>query len=177
MSALKDVQHGEIRRIIGNACASKATLAINAGSAATIKTTGTTNYTIDGIWYAKAALSAQAIDITHDCFGNAVGGANLSEYTQPAGKTVYYLVCLNAAGTVAIVQGNYSGQSLAFPDLSKVLTGTGEIPKEPSGYTAIGMFKVVTAGVATFNPGSTALDATDVTVTYYDVARLPATAP
>jgi hypothetical protein len=178
MSALKDIQNGELRKALGNFCLSKITLAINAAAAATVKSTGAINYAIDGVQYTKAALAAQSIAITHDCFGNAVGGNNLSEYTQPAGVTAYYLVCLNAAGTVAVVQGNYNGQALAFPnDLSKVLTGDGSIPKEPDGYVAVGMFKVATANAATFDPATTALDAADVTVTYYDLARIPATAP
>lgn len=177
MSALKDIQNGDIRRAVGNFCMSKITLAINLGGAATVKSTGATIYVIDGIAYTKAALAAQAITVTHDCFGNAVGAPNLSAYVQPAGTTAYLLLCLNAAGTLAVVQGSYLGQSLAFPDLSKVLTGTGAIGVEPAGYTAIGLIKVVTAGAATFTPGTTALDAANVTATYYDLTDVPSVAP
>ena len=52
-----------LKDVLGNVCFSKATLAINAASAATIKTTGTTTYTVGGAFYTKAALSAQSIAI------------------------------------------------------------------------------------------------------------------
>ena len=50
-----------LKDVLGNVCFSKATLAINAGGAATIKTTGTTTFTVGGIFYTKGALSAQSI--------------------------------------------------------------------------------------------------------------------
>lgn len=177
MSALRDVSNGIIRKALGNSCLSKITLAINAAGAATVKNTGTITYTIDGIFYTKAALAAQALTVTHDCFGNPVGGQNLSKYVQPVLTTAYYLICLNAAGTVAVVQGNYAGQSLAFPDLQRIVTGTGDIPQEPAGYTAVGMLKVALAGAATFDPATTLLDAANVTVTYYDLEFVPSANP
>ena len=95
---------------------------------------------------------------------------------QPVLTTAYYVIALDAAGTVAVVQGSYAGQAITFAnDLSKVLIGTGAIPDEPAGYTAIGVIKVALAGAATFTPGTTALDAANVTATYFDVAILPAT--
>jgi hypothetical protein len=177
MSALSNLQNGEIRKALGNHCLSKITLAINAGGAATVKSTGAILFAIDGVVYTHAALSNDAITVTHDCFGHPVGGNNLPAYVQPVTKTAFYLLCLNAAGTLAVCQGSYVGQSLAYPDLQRILTGTGGIPAEPEGYTAIGMLKVALANAATFNPATTALDATDVTVTYYDLTRVPATAP
>ena len=175
MSSLSKVRDAELRRLLGNQCLSKVTLAINAGSAATIKTTGATIFSIDGVLYTKAALLAQSFAVTHNACGEAVGGDQPPAYVQPVLTTVFYLVCLNAAGTVAIVQGSYEGQSIAYPnDLSKVLTGKGGRPKEPEGYTAIGVVKIALAGAATFTPGTTALDAANVTATYYDVSRLPA---
>jgi hypothetical protein len=178
MSALKDIQNGDLRKALGNYCLSKITLAISAGGAATVKSTGAILYVIDGVAYTASALAAQSLAVTHDCFGNAVGGNNPSEYTQPVLTTAYYLICINAAGTVAVVQGSYAGQSIAYPnDRSKILVGTGGIPAEPAGYTAIGMFKVALAAAATFDPATTALDAANVTVTYYDLTRVPAVAP
>lgn len=180
MSALSSIQNGDLRKALGNYCESKIALAISGGSgAATLANTGTINYVIDGVKKTKSALSTQSFAATHDFRGLAVSSTNgIAEYTQPAGTTVYYLVCLNAAGTVAIVQGTYSGQSISVngqPGL--VLTGNGAIPAEPDGYTAIGMVKVVTAGAATFNPATTNFDATNVTSTFYDLDRVPSVAP
>ena len=174
MSSLAQASDAAIRKLFGFFCLTKIVLAINAASAATIKNTGSIIYAVDGVLYTKAALSAQSIAPTHNCFGETVGGNQPAAYVQPANTTVFYVVSLNAAGTVAISQGSYAGQSMAYPnDLSKVLTGQGGLPVEPDGYTAIGVIKVVT-GATTFNPGTTNLDAANVTATYYDVSRLPA---
>ncbi len=174
MSSLLNAADAALRRLLGSFCLTKVALEINAGGAATIKTTGTTTYAIDGVLYSKAALSAQSFAVTHNAFGETVGGNQPAAYVQPANQTVFYVVSLNAAGAVAISQGSFAGQSIAYPsDLSKVLTGQGGLPAEPEGYTAIGVVKVVT-GATTFTPGTTALDAANVTATYYDVSRLPA---
>jgi hypothetical protein len=175
MSSIKNVLSADVRKALLDRCYTKGVLAINAGSAATVKTTNALVFSIDGVMYTKAALAAQAITVTHGAYGELVA-AGPAKYTQPVLTTVYYLVCLNAAGTVAVVQGSYAGQIQTFAnDLSKVFTGTGAIPDEPAGYTAIGAFKVALANAATFNPATTALDATDVTVTYYDLSVVPAT--
>lgn len=178
MSALKEVSNSSIRTVLGNSSIVKGVLAINAGGAATVKTTNALTFTIDGIQYTKAALAAQVITVTHDCFGQLVGGNNLPAYVQPTGQTAYYLLCVNAAGAIAVVQGSYAGQVQSYAnDLSKVLTGNGGLPIEPAGYTAFGLLKVATAGGATFTPGTTLLDAANVTVTYFDLEYVPSVAP
>lgn len=173
MSSLTSIVSGDLRNLLGNMCYTKGTLAINAGGAATIKTTGAVTYTVDGQFYLKT-LTAQAITITHDAFGAPVA-TGYAKYIQPVGTVVYYVVSVNAAGTVAISQGTYAGQPLPAPnDKSKVWTGTGAIPMEPAGYTPIGAFKVSPTVAATFDPGTTLLDAANVAVVYADTAILPA---
>jgi hypothetical protein len=175
MSNLAQVNDLGLRRALGDRCYSYATLAINAGGAATIKTTGATSYSVDGIMYTKAALSAQAITVTHNLLGNAVaGGVGPAAYVQPASTTVIYLVALNAAGTVAIVQGGYNGLAITTPS-GIVRTSRGEAPEVPLGYTPIGYMKVA-LGATTFTPGTTLLDAANVTVTYGNLSVLPASA-
>ena len=175
MSSISQIVSAEVRKVLANRCLTKATLAINAGSAATIRTTGATIYSVEGVLYSKAALSAQSIAPTHDCFGNLVA-AGIAAYVQPVLTTVFYVVSVNAAGTVAVSQGSYSGQTQVFPgDLSKIYTGTGAMPVEPAGYTAIGVIKVAPTVAATFTPGTTALDATNVNATYFDIDILPTT--
>lgn len=175
MSRISTLASDSLRKVLGNRCHTKATLAINAGGAATIKTTGATIYSIGGVLYTKAALSAQSLAVTHRLDGTPVTTAEPA-YVQPAGTTVIYVVALNAAGTVAVVQGSYKGQAVTFkPDLTKIWTGNGDIPEEPSGYTAIGAVKVTTAPATTFTPGTTVLDAAGITATYFDVSVLPET--
>ena len=173
MSSLNNIVSAEVRAALANRCHTKATLAINAGGAATVKTTGATTYSVDGVLYSKAALSAQSIAVTHDCFGNPVA-SGVAAYVQPTSTTVYYVISVNAAGTVAVSQGSYAGQTQTFAnDLSKIYTGTGAMPVEPAGYTAIGVIKVAPTSAATFTPGTTLLDAANVNATYYDVGILP----
>lgn len=173
MSNLNQTNDAALRKLLGNVCMSKATLAINAGGAATVRTTGTTSFLIGGLYYTKAALAAQSMAVTHDEKGRPVA-EGIAAYVQPINTTVIYVIAVNAAGTVAVVQGSYAGQVQNYPrDLSRVETGAGGVPQEPDGYTAIGAIKMTTNGVATFTPGTTALDAAGLTVTYHDVAILP----
>lgn len=81
---------------VGNQCFSKATLAINAASAATFKTTGTTTYTVNGIFYTKAALSAQAF--------TAPTGFTLPT-TVAASANQQFVVCLDSSGNVTTYWG------------------------------------------------------------------------
>lgn len=178
MSALADISNGIIRKALGNVALTKGVLAINAATAATVKTTNAISYALNGVLYSKAALAAQSIAVTHDAWGAPVSAAAFPAYVLPAGKTMYLLLSLNAAGTVAVSQGTYDGQAVAHgTDLSKVLVGNGAIPQEPEGYTAFGLIKVTTAGAATFTPGTTALDAANVTASYFDLLYVPAVAP
>jgi hypothetical protein len=175
MSSLSNIQSAAVSKVLSNFCSSRIALAINAGGAATVKNTGAIIYAIDGVLHTKAALAAQSIAVTHGFEGKLVA-AGPAAYVQPAGTTVLYVLALNAGGDVAVVQGTYLGQTITYPaDLTKIVTGNGLIPTEPDGYTAVGVIKVATANAATFTPGTTALDAADVTATYYNVAVLPIT--
>lgn len=144
MATLKDSFSEAVRELVGYVCLSACTLAINAASAATFKTTGTTVYTNDGKFKSKAALAAQAFTAGHT--GLAIG------------QTGYYVVALDGSGNVATVEG------------------IGYLPDVANGYTAIGIIKVVSTSAA-FVPGTTALDAAGLTVTYTDVSVLPSVAP
>jgi hypothetical protein len=172
MSSLSEIQSAVVAKVLGNRCQGKAVLAINAASAATVKTTNAITYTVNGVALTKTALAAQSMVPTHDAYGDPVAVGILA-YVQPASTTVYYVISLNAAGTVAISQGSYAGQTQVYPtNLSKTAIGNGVVPVEPTGYTGVGIVKVVT-GATTFTPGTTALDAALVTATYFDVDVLP----
>lgn len=173
MSDLSKITDQDTANALGNMCLSKITLAINAGGAATVRSTGAISYTVGGVYSTKAALSAQAITVTHRFDGKPVTAADTA-YVQPINTTVVYVLALNAAGTVAVVQGTFAGQQVTYgSDLSKIVTAGGGVPQLPAGHTAIGAIKVATDGVATFTAGTTALDAAGLTVTYFDLALLP----
>ena len=169
MARLSDIQALAVQNLLGNQSVGKATLAINAAAAATVKTTAAYSYSVGGVWYTKAALAAQSIAPTHTIHGTVVGGA----YVQPVSTTVYYTIALNAAGAVAVVQGSFAGQNLALLNIGTSFVGDGFVPDVPAGYTPVGVIKVVTNGATTFTPGTTALDAAGLTVSYFDIAFLP----
>lgn len=175
MSRVSDLTNAAVAALIAfcnvTPAAAAVNLAINAASAATLKTNAALQYVNNGVIKYKAALAAQSIVPT-------VGLA----YVQPINTTAYFTLGLTAAGAVVVVQGSYAGQTLNL-DPSKGLgnaqagtswTGDGSIPDLPAGVTPIGVLKIVTNGVATFTPGTTALDAAGVTASYFDVAVLPA---
>lgn len=173
MARLNQLADASLQAAIGDRVVSAPVLAINAGGAATVRTTNAIAFTTGGVFRSRAALAAQSIAITHRHDGAPVSSLDPA-YVQPTGTTVFYVLAVNSAGTVAVVQGSYLNQSITYgSDLSKVLVGDGDIPEVPSGYVPFGVMKVVTAGGATFTPGTTALDAANVTVTYYDVSVLP----
>jgi hypothetical protein len=79
--------------------------------------------------------------------------------------TCLYLMCIDAAGDVTSVQG----EEVLTADLTAG-TKTLPIPEPTAGTCPFGMVKVATASTATFTPGTTALDAANITETYYDLA-------
>lgn len=152
--------------------------AMNAGGAATLKTTqspaSSLHTVINGVPKLKANLSAQALTALAALQKPVTGRDTF--YIQPVSTTVYYVIVVNGAGTVYVIQGTYSGQNLLPYGLG---LGDGSIPDIAVGesYAPIGAFKVVTASTATFTPGTTALDAAGVTTTYCSLNRIPNALP
>jgi hypothetical protein len=171
---LSQIQNNVIRRLLANVCLSKATLAINGAGAATIKTTGTTTYTVDGVLLSKAALAAQAL--VADVTGVQRNLTGLDAfYVQPINSTVYYIVVLDSAGNVKTIQGTYAGYVGPGPN---PILGDGNLPENiGDSFTPIGIIKVVTNGATTFTPATTLLDAAGLTVTYVDVCMCPGANP
>lgn len=169
---LIDIQSAAVRELLGTYSVGTPVLAINAGGAATFKTTQSPAASFLGVFNGSPALIANAAaraltalaalqnPITHqDTF-----------YVQPAGKTVYYLVVANAAGTMYTIQGTYDGQVLAQ---DRGPRGDGSMPRisVAGTYVPVGYIKVVT-GSATFTPATTLLDAANITFTFADLNKL-----
>lgn len=144
----------------GTYCMSKAGLAIGDGAKtgialASVVGTGT-DFCIDGILYNKS--------------DSATNVALTAAAVQPVLTKCIYLVCINSSGTISTVKGvaqltadlTAGTKVLQWPDLSTDLC-------------AIGAVKIQCASTATFTAGTTALDATNVTATYYDLFSIPAT--
>lgn len=145
----------------GNFCFSKAALAIGDGAktgVAIASTVGTgIDYCIDGILYNKA---------------DAATNLPLSAATVQAVLTkCLYLIVIDGDGAVTSVKGD----SVLTADLTagtKVL----KWPACPASKAPIGAVKMTLASTATFTAGTTALDASNCTATYYNLHSVP-TAP
>jgi hypothetical protein len=173
---LSQVQNQILRSLMAYVCLTKATLAINGAGAATIKTTGSTTYTSDGVLLTKAALAAQVL--TPDATVQTRVSGQAGYYVQPVSSTVYYVVGLDAAGNVRVIQGLYAGYVGPGPNpvIGDAANNSG-VPEDIGTYTPIGIIKVVTNGATTFTPATTLLDAAGLTVTYTDVCLLPSANP
>lgn len=145
----------------GTFCMSKAGLAIGDGAKTGISlasTVGTgTDYCIDGILYNKAD-SATNVPLT-------------AAAVQAVLTKCLYLICIDSSGTISSVKGT----AVLAADLT---AGNAVLkwPEVPANKCAIGAVKIALASTATFTAGTTALDATNVTATYYDLFSVP-TAP
>jgi len=130
-------------------------LAIGNGSKLGVATVVATTFSIDGIAKSRAAA---ATDLP---FTAATAQGLLTK--------CLYLVCTNIGGTITTVKGT----AVLTADLvagTKVL----QWPTATDGTCVIGAVKIATASTANFTPGTTALDAADVTATYYDLCSVPA---
>lgn len=106
MAKLSDATTEAERELTGYCNFTAGGLTINAASAATFKSAAAYSYLNDGIFKAKAALSAQAFTP-----GHAV---------QPFSTVAYYVVALDAAGAVSTTQGFG-----VVPDVASELTPIG----------------------------------------------------
>lgn len=162
------------QRLVGNMCHARVAAVIGATTTA-VTTTGTGFYTIDGVARAVSALTNQALSAlaaadlpTAQANWLQPSGLGGAFYVQPANTTAYYVIGLNAAGTVKVVQGLYQGQQVQYPGGLTVI-GDGTVPDVPDGFIPITVMKIVSGG-STFTPGTTALTGI---ATFTDVTVLP----
>ena len=151
---------------LGNICKTDAGLAIGTNTG-TIKTTATLTFTVNGVFYAKSAtdnisIAYTAPDDTYNTVDNGsfTGGTN--------GSTRLYGCFINSAGTVSVVPG---------PIVDSVALAAGtvalEFPPAQKDKACFGAIKVALTAGTSFVPGTTGLDASGVTETYYDLAHVP----
>jgi len=138
----------------GNLCLGKAGLTI-ASTSTKIKIAAAIDYAINGILYSKA--------ITDNISMTAAAA-------QAVSTSCLYLVCIDKAGTVSTVKGE--------EELTADVTGGKAVltwPQPPSNdVVVIGAVRIDTSSSVTFIAGTTALDATGITDTYYDLFAIPA---
>jgi len=170
---LSDISAMALRALLGTNCPTKVTLAINAGAALTVKTTGASNFIIDGLFYTKAALSAQVLTALAAAQQKVNGQSGF--IIQPISTTAYYLITQDAAGVVNCIQSSFLGVTWYTADSNLPQVGTGQLPDAPSTLCPIGYIKVVTNGATTFTAATDALDKAGCTFTFQDLQYLPGT--
>lgn len=173
MAKLNDLNHEAGRELIGARSTNKAGLAIGTVKSG-IDTANTLQYCINGIAYTKAAVTSTAL---------VAAPGSRSFVVIPAGKTCYIVMCINAAGTIYAVQGEYTGQLFVSqtnaPTVDAYCSRVGvlNVPDTPNDLAPFGLIKVVNGSGSDFTIGTTLFDAASITTTFTDLHVMPATNP
>ncbi len=152
---LQGIGHVNTRHLMGNKALSSGTLAIHGTNAENVKTSATITFTIKGIFYSKSA--AAEIDLS------TLSGLPTTALAD--GKTQIFGLELNSSGTVSVVYGEQV-------DTADIAAGDAEVNwpvASDDDHTIFGAIKVVNASGSDFTLGATALSATGVTDTYYNL--------
>jgi len=163
-------------RLLGNCIQGRAATVIGATASAITSTVAVVSV-IDGITRAVAAFTNQALtalapaDLASSLANWLQPWGKAGFYVQPANTTVYYVVVVNAAGAIRVVQGTWNGQILTDPS-GYTVTGVGDVPDIPDGVVPLAILKVASGG-STFTPGTTALTGL---VTIFETSVLPSVA-
>jgi len=148
-------------------------LALNSGALAagtntgTIKTTAAIAYTIDGVFKSKATTDNISIAVSGPS-GVYSDPGNGSFTGQTGGSTRIYGLFLDAAGAVSVVPG-------AIANTAKLAAGTESLqwPAAQRNKACFGALRIAVTAGTTFIPGTTALDASGVTGTFYNLSSVP----
>jgi hypothetical protein len=175
MSKLGDVNFKALRNLIGTRFHSRSLVNCQNGTATYDTVTepdAIMRFDIDGAQFTNADVTNKAL-VTLAGLQNPITGRD-TYYSQPVSTTVYYVLCVSAAGTFYAIQGTYSGQVISRPDGRNQL-GDGSIPDIVlEGYAPFAVIKVVNGVTAVWIPGTTNWDATNVTSSACPISVLPA---
>jgi len=162
MFSLKDVKYEGMRNLLGNKSLSAGGLAIHGTNKENVLTAAIVTFTITCVFYTKAATAE--VDLSALAVLEEDGDADTIDALS-AGYTRVFLLVMNAAGTMKIVQGTDVANG-----------GSAYSPACPDGHAPFGAIKVVNGSGSAFTLGTTALDAADITSTFKDLSHVPATA-
>lgn len=135
--------------------------ALAIGSTPTGFSTGAAiNYLNLGQFYSKAATATQAFVIEPN---SGLSYTNRSAFVSiPSGQACTFAVLLDSAGSFTVVQGDLVDQGQLAP-----------VAQVPGRKNIVGAIKVVNAAATAFVPGTTALNAANVTTTYFNLGVHP----
>lgn len=146
------------RLMLGTRALSYGNLAIDANSE-NVQTGNAVEFCIDGVLYSKAAVAE--IDISGLDVIDEQGAASAMTAQATATDRIY-LLALDASGNIHVIQG----QAVA----------TGEdcyCPGCPADHAPFGAVKVANATGSNFTFGTTGLDTSGITDTYFNLSVVP----
>jgi hypothetical protein len=149
----------------GNLCFTSGGL-VNGTNAGTIQTGSTITYTIDGEFKSKSATNNVSIAYTGPAvYGDAGNGAFTG---QTGGSTRLYGVYLDGAGNFSVLPG-------AIANTARLAAGSDSLQFPPTqrNRACCGVVRVAVTANTTFVPGTTALNASGVTVSYLNLSAIP----
>jgi hypothetical protein len=161
-TSLNDLDHADARLLMGNRAYSKAGLADHATAHEDVLTTAAAVYSIGGVMYSKAAVAQ--IDLSALAVLDETGTAK-PLVAQAAGATRIYLLALDSAGAIAIIQAT---------GLTASSSGN-QCPGCPPNYAPFGAIKIANNTASAFTLGTTSKTTANITATYYDLSCAPAT--
>lgn len=138
-------------------------------TAGTIKTTVTMPYTIDGVFFSKAITDNIAAAVTVPAVMSNGYAVNGSFTGQIGGSTRLYGLYIDGAGNVTLAPGPVvNSAELAGGNAALMFPGNIRMR------AAFGVMRVAVTAGNTFVPGTTALAAAGVTVTFLNLMAFPA---
>lgn len=169
MNTLRDIPQAALRELLGNRSLNSGVLAIDANTN-DVQTSAAVNYIIDGVFYQLAIQAAIDLSTLYVIGEDGTVESAANGYTAlPDGYTCVYLLVVGTAGTIRVVEGTQVSNAAITAG-----TKTAECPSCPPEYAPFGAVKVANASGSSFTFGTTGLDASGVTDTYYNLAVVPA---
>lgn len=158
MSSLRNIDHAADRELTNRAF-TIGVLAIDDSNTENVQTTAAVVFSINGVLYSKAAVAeidVSGLDVLDE------SGAETSMTAQVTATDRIYLLILDSGGNIKVVQGE------------AVATGeTCYCPVCPPDHAAFGAVKVANATGSDFTFGTTGLDTSGITDTYYNLSIPP----
>lgn len=174
MSKLGDLNFKALRNLMGTRAVSRTLVNCQNGTATYDGVTepdAIMRFDIDGAQFTNADVTNKAL-ATLAALQNPITGRD-TYYSIPVSQTVYFTLCVSAAGTFYAIQGTYAGQVISRPD-GRNQIGDGSIPDIVlEGYAPFAVIKVVNGVTAVFIPATTNWDATNVTSSAAPISVLP----
>jgi hypothetical protein len=161
---LKTINSDAVRQAVGTKCFVSGALAIHGSNAENVLTTVAITHIINGEFRSLGAQTEIDLSGLSGISSTGVVNAAAGGYAAiPAGSECKYVLCVNAAGTIRVVEGDI-----------KSVADAAEFPNAPADHAAFGGIYVKNGTTSDFVLGTTDLDTAGITDTYHNFSLVPA---